>query len=103
MLRNINMLVLLVSATAWATLLVVGGGLLAVNSSIRIGPWTTTSVTLAGLAGVAAGIFVFEVVVADRLFPKAARRLPLAVEATCGVLMLLLTGAAIVAVFSSAA
>lgn len=95
MLRNLNTLALLTTATAWATLLVVGGGLLVTNSG-AIGILNPRTAALVGLAALAAGIFIFEVIVADRLFPKAVGRLPLTVEVASGVLMLLLSGAALV-------
>ncbi len=95
MLRGLNMFVLMATSWAWATLLVVGGASLAVSPPTGLGPWKGKIVVLAGLAGVAAGVFVFEVIVADRLFPKARRPLTLSVELFSGAFMLIFTAAAV--------
>lgn len=102
MLRGLNMFVLMATSWAWATLLVVGGASLAVSPPSGLGPWKSASVSMAGLAGVAAGVFVFEVIVADRLFPKARRTLTLSVEILAGALMLAFTAAAVFVAVSGA-
>jgi hypothetical protein len=102
MLRGLNTFALLATSWAWATLLVVGGLSLAVSPPSGLGPWKSASVTLAGLAGVAAGFFVFEVIVADRVFPRARRPMTLSVEIIAGALMLIFTGAAVFVALSGA-
>lgn len=102
MLRGLNMFVLLTTSWAWATLLVVGGASLAVSPPSGLGPWKSASMSLAGLAGIAAGVFVFEVIVADRLFPRARRKLTLSVEIASGALMLIFTAAAVFVAASGA-
>lgn len=100
MLHRLNMLLLLASAWAWATLLLVGGAILA-TSRISFGPWSRTNMALVGLAGLAAGMFVFGVIVADRLFPRADRRLTFTFEITTGVMMVLFSIAAILSIVMS--
>jgi len=99
MLRRTNTAVLVLSAWAWATLLTVGGVILATGSA-GFGPWGRGGVTLAGLAGAAAGVFVFEVMVADRLFPRARRRWALGLEVLAGTLMLAFAAGAIAMIVS---
>jgi len=91
------LLILLVGRWAWATLLVVGGAILT-TSSTGFGPWSPMSVTLIGLAGVCAGVVVFEIMVADRLFPKSHRGLAYSVEITSCALIALFTVSAIITV-----
>jgi hypothetical protein len=97
MLHRLNMLLLFASAWAWATLLLVGGAILA-TSKISFGPWSRTDMALVGLAGAAAGLFVFGVIIADRLFPKANRKLTFTIEITTGSMMVLFTIAAILSI-----
>ncbi|TVQ64190.1 MAG: hypothetical protein EA379_02310 [Phycisphaerales bacterium] len=72
MLRWVNLLALVALGTVWAGLLVVGGYALA-----SYGWFASGASARAGLAGgltaIAAGQFVFLVVVGDRLFPGASR------------------------------
>jgi len=95
MLRRTITSALILSAWAWSTLLVVGGAALAVSPPGAT-PWSPLSVALAGLAGIAAGVFVFEVRVADRLFPRAPASLTTRVQIAAGALMVVLAGAAVV-------
>ncbi len=66
-------------ATVWAGSLSLGGIWL-----MMVGPRRLPSLTLAcwmgGLAAIAAGQFIFEALVADRLFPSASKKLSLTAE-----------------------
>jgi len=97
MLRRTVTTTLIVTAWAWATLLVVGGATLAAAPAGST-PWSPASVALAGLAGIAAGVFVFEVRVADRLFPRAPRRWTATVQVVSGLFMVGFAAAAVVSV-----
>ena len=68
----------------WALAMSVAGGLMMLGAS-DAAPWLTTTLMLAGLTGIVAGVFVFQIVVADRLFPGADPRLMRNVEAVLGV------------------
>ena len=68
----------------WALTMSVAGGLMMLGAS-EVAPWLTTTLVFAGLTGIVAGVFVFQVVVADRLFPDVYPRLIRNVEAVLGV------------------
>jgi len=84
--RRLNAIALLSLGTLWAGLLVVGGGLMVARSG-AFWPGVQPATVCAGLTGVAAGEFVFAVIVADRLFPQASRRVTATVETTAGGLL----------------
>jgi len=67
-------------ASAWAGALVIAG-LAGLIDGPRLSEVPDSSVRLAGIAALAAGIFVFSALVSDRLFTHADRRLVIAVEA----------------------
>ncbi len=77
----------------WAGTLVVVGALLTAGTFPTVVSLGSMTVCL-GLTFISAGLFVFQVVVADRLFPHVARPLRASTEATLGV-FLALGGAAI--------
>lgn len=99
MLRFATTASLVLAAWAWATLLTVGGAILATSPG-GFGPWEPRVMTLWGLAGVAAGVFVFEVMVADRLFPRARGRWVVGLEVSAGGLMLLFAAAGVAALIA---
>lgn len=97
-----NLAVLLALGTLWAALLVVGGSLLP-SILRRAWPASGLSALLLGLTVVVAGQYVFLTVVADRLFPRASRRLVAGAELALGALMVALAGGAGVAAFAGGA
>lgn len=99
MLQRFITLTLLLAAWTLATLMVVGGVMLAPAGS-KIGLFSPLSVSLFGLAGIAGGVYTFEVIVADRIFPHAPRRWAWTVEFLSGGLMLVFAIAAIVIVLT---
>lgn len=68
----------------WALTMGVGGGLMMLAAS-GAAPWLQTTLLWAGCTGVLAGVFVFQLLVADRLFPRADPGLVRNVEASFGV------------------
>lgn len=68
----------------WAGLLVVGGALLAASSD-RWWPGLALVAWLLGATVIAAGEYVFVVMVGDRLFPGASRSVVAAIELTLGI------------------
>lgn len=94
--RTANLTALLLFGALWAGLLVVGGALLAASAQ---GSYFAALLT-GGASAIVAGGFVFQVVVADRLFPHVDRRLADVTEASLagilvlgiGLTILLLTG-----------
>lgn len=83
--RAINLTALIVFGALWAGLLVVGGAILAVSASDS----AIASLLTGGAAAIAAGGFVFQVVVADRLFPMVDRRLADVAETSFGLVLTL--------------
>ena len=81
--RRASLTVRYVAATAWAAVMVLSGlwVMFSVPSQVPIlrPAWCTAS----GLAVAAGGQFVFMILVADRVFPRADRRLVGIVEAAC--------------------
>ena len=73
--RTLSLTARVVVATAWASCLVILG-LLAIASTPPVlpVPLPRLSWVLAGVAAVAAGLFLFMTVVADRLVPSVGRR-----------------------------
>ncbi len=94
-----NLAVLFALGTLWAALLVVGG-LLLPSILRRAWPAAGPSAALLGLTVVAAGQYVFLTVVADRLFPRASRRLVAGMEVALGAVMVALAGVAGVVAFA---
>lgn len=92
--RRISLAVRLVAAAAWAWLMVVCGWW-AVLSGPREWPILRGVNLPAGLAMAAGGQLVFMVLVADRLFPSASRRLLLGLELACFLAFLGCLGAVI--------
>lgn len=86
--RTVNLSALLVFGTLWAGLLVVGGALLAAVPRDMI----YASLLTGGATAVIAGQFVFQVVVADRLFPQVDRRVADVTEAAMAGLIVLGVG-----------
>lgn len=72
--RSVSLAVRITVATAWAAALTITG-LWAMLSASREWPMFGPVWIVAGVAAVAAGLFVFMVLVADRLVPSASRRL----------------------------
>lgn len=68
----------------WALTMGVGGGLMMLAAS-GAAPWLQSTLLWAGCTGVLAGVFVFQLLVADRLFPGADSGLVRNVEASFGV------------------
>lgn len=83
--RAANLTALLVFGTLWAGLLVVGGAMLA--ASARESAYA--ALLTGGSTAIAAGSFVFQVVVADRVFPRVDRRLADVAEAALAALLVL--------------
>jgi hypothetical protein len=77
--RTASLVIRITAATLWASVLSVTG-LWAMLSASREWPMFGPAWIVAGVAGVAAGLFVFMVLVADRLVPSASRRLVVTVE-----------------------
>ncbi len=77
--RAASLAVRIVAATLWSSVLSITG-LWAMLSASREWPMFGPAWIVAGLAGVAAGLFVFMVLVADRLVPHASRRLVVTAE-----------------------
>ena len=88
MLRRLNLAALLALGTLWAGLLVVGGLALASREWVP-GPAATGAGLAGGLTAIAAGQFVFLVVVGDRLFPGASRTVVTVTELALGLMFLL--------------
>ncbi len=86
--RTANLIALLVFGSLWAGLLVVGGALLAASAERMI----YAALLSGGAAGIAAGGFVFQVVVADRLFPRVDRRVADVAEASLAGLLIIALG-----------
>ena len=83
--RIANLTALLVFGTLWASLLVVGGALLAASAERMV----YAALLAGGATAIVAGAFVFQVVVADRLFPRVDRRLADVTEASLAGLLVL--------------
>ncbi len=83
----------LVFAAAWAWLMLVVGLLLITDWSARMPPLRGWGVVL-GAVLLAGGQFVGAAMVADRLFPRADRRLSIGVEAVSGAVAMGLIAAA---------
>lgn len=83
--RGLNLTALLVFGALWAGLLVVGGAVLVVSARGA----STAALLSGGATAVIAGGFVFQVVVADRLFPRVDRRLADLSQASLGLVLVL--------------
>lgn len=72
--RRLSLSLLALAGTAWGGLLTVAGLwlLMIARDQSALGPWPRI---IGGLTAVGAGLLVFMCLVADRLFPKASRRL----------------------------
>ncbi len=72
----------------WALTLSIVGGLM-VLAAPSAASWLATTLLFAGLTGFISGLFVFQVAVANKVFPDANPRLIRNVEAVSGVTLLL--------------
>ncbi|MEC9374667.1 MAG: hypothetical protein VYC34_12520 [Planctomycetota bacterium] len=90
MVRILNMTALVALGSLWAGILVVIGAMLVAGAMPGglAAPQLRGVASILGLTFLAAGEFVFLVLVADRLFPKASPRLTRVVEAAVGGLLL---------------
>ncbi len=80
-----NLMALLTFGSLWAGLLVVGGAVLAsLAQESAYAPMLT-----GGASAIVAGGFVFQVVVADRLFPHVNRRLTDVTQTSLGIVLVL--------------
>lgn len=77
--RTASLVVRITAATLWASVLSVTG-LWAMLSASHEWPMFGPVWMVAGAAAIAAGLFVFMVLVADRLVPSASRRLVVTAE-----------------------
>lgn len=83
--RTLNLAALLLFGSLWAGLLVVGGALLAASAQRTV----YAALLSGGAAAIAAGGFVFQVVVADRVFPRVDRRVADITEASLAGLLII--------------
>ena len=72
----------------WALTLSIAGGLMVLAAPSAV-PWLATTLLFAGLTGFISGLFVFQVAVANKIFPNANPRLIRNVEAVSGVILML--------------
>ena len=72
MTRRVSVTLLVVAATTWASLLVIGGLFLTLEVPGRL-PILSLPSLVAGVTAIAGGQLVFTCCVADRIFPKASR------------------------------
>lgn len=72
----------------WALTMGVAGGLMMAGAS-DAAPWLRPLLLCAGFTGLVSGVFVFQVLVADRLFPGVDPRLVRNVEASFGVALMI--------------
>jgi len=88
-LHRLNLLLMLALGGVWAGALVVLGALLASGDLSAGSAWPSLRplATALGVCFMAAGLFVFAVIVADRLFPGAARGVTTLVETALGLVM----------------
>ncbi len=96
MVYRANLAALLAIGTLWAALLVVSGAMISLSSGAVL-PGTRGPASLFGMTIVAAGEYVFLVVVASRVFPKASGRLLAATELFVAGVMCVLALAAVIA------
>jgi|GEM_PF-3554611 len=73
---------------AWALTMTVAGGLMMLGAS-EAASWLASTLWCAGLTGIVSGVFVFQVLVADRLFPDADSGLVRNVETVLGVALII--------------
>lgn len=86
--RRVTLVLLVVAASPWALTLTVGGLWLVVNGLPGAEGAGKLAVRSAGLAALAGGQIVFLCCVADRVFPRASRRIRSWVELVmCGALL----------------
>jgi len=83
--RTVHLTALLLFGSLWAGLLIVGGALLAASAQRLV----YAALLSGGAAAIAAGGFVFQVVVADRLFPRVDRRVADIAEASLAGLLVI--------------
>jgi len=86
--RRLSRVATWVTGLAWALTMGVGGGLMMLGSS-GAATWLRPTLFWAGCTGFVAGVFVFQVLVADRLFPRADPGLVRNVEASFGVALMI--------------
>lgn len=72
--RSVSLPALIIVATAWASTLVVPGLALLIDGLPAFSIPVSVRIS-AGLSAIAAGLFVFMVWVADRVFPAVGRRM----------------------------
>jgi hypothetical protein len=89
--RKISLAVLALSATAWATLLIMLGLWMLLDCP-RSTPLGQARCILAGVAAIAGGTVLFMIVVADRLFPSVVRRMSMWRVERGTILVFLLSG-----------
>lgn len=101
MIHRANLAALLTMGTLWAGLLVVSGSLIALAAASVL-PGARGPANLFGLTIVAAGEYVFLVVVASRVFPQASARLLAGTELFLASVMFILALAALAALLAGA-
>ncbi len=89
--RRLNFLALLALGSTWAGALTIIGALLLTRDLINWPGLDSLGRTI-GVTFIAAGQFVFLVVVADRMFPRANPRVTMTCEAGLGLALLLGVG-----------
>ncbi len=102
MVHRANLAALLLMGTLWAGLLVISGSMIGLSASTVL-PGARGPASLFGITIVAAGEYVFLVVVASRIFPKASSRLLAGTELfLASVMFVFLVAAAAVAIVAGA-
>lgn len=81
--RRASLVVRFVAATAWAAVLVLSGLWVMFSVPMQVPILKPSWCVPFGLAVAAGGQFVFMILVADRMFPSADRRLVGLIEAAC--------------------
>ncbi|MCB9838075.1 MAG: hypothetical protein H6813_01950 [Phycisphaeraceae bacterium] len=76
------------AAFFWALTMTVGGGLMVCSAS-DTAAWLQPTLLGAGFTGIVSGLFIFQVLVVDRLLPITDPRLVRNVEASMGVALMI--------------
>lgn len=85
--RKLSMSLVVALGVVWSLLLAFGGAWLAGNGHAVWGASLAQITRIGGLVGVLAGMVVFLVCVADRVFPRASRKVTLAAEVPLCVML----------------
>lgn len=78
--RKLSLTLLALVALTWALVLCVGGLWLAVIAPGLVEPGTEMLARVGGVTAIAGGMLVFVICIADRVFPRASRRLTWSME-----------------------